>query len=262
MKNIFIIIAFMGLLVASEHFAKIEPLETITLKAEASGEVIKSLKEKEGEVVSGTVVQIDDKLNRKDLQSTLESLALIEKMIKLNSRIVGDLQKNMQKKRSLYERVAPLSSSSVSQKDALYAAYVAAKSQYNGTLEKILNLKNQKVSLQQKANFLKDTIEKKRVAVANRYLYKLNVDAGEFVTIGMPLATVMNLEKGKLTLYLAADELEGIKGKKIYIDGKESRAKIKKIWSVADTQYISSYRVEIEVPNVKEFSKLVKVEFK
>ena len=262
--GIFLLLSIVSInrLLAGEHFAKIEPLKSITIKAEANGEVLKSLKEREGEVVNGVIVQIDDRLNKKDLQSTLESLKLVEKMIDLNSKMVADLRKNMQKKKSLYERVAPLSSSSVSQKDALYAAYVAAKSQYSATLEKILNLKSQRVSLKQRIDLLRDTIEKKRVTVSNSYLYRLNVEAGEFVTVGMPLATVMNIQKGKLTLYLSADELEGIKQKQIYIDGNKSSATIKKIWRVADTKYISSYRVEIEVPNVKEFSKLVKVEFK
>ncbi len=263
MKSILILFALAALLLANEHFAKIEPLKTVTLKAEVSGKVIKSVKEKEGEIVDGVIVQIDDTLNRKDLQSALDSLKVVEKMIDINSKMVADLKKNMQRKWALYEKVAPLSSSSVNQKDALYAAYVAAKTQYNGTLEKILNLKNQKIALEQKINLLKDTINKKRISIHSKYLYKLNVEAGEFVTVGMPVATVMNLDRGKLILYLAADEIKDINKKKVFINGKEeSSAKITKVWRVADSQYISSYRVEVELKAPKEFSNLVKVELK
>jgi len=261
-KYILIFFVNISFLFASEHFAKIEPYETITLKAQASGEILKSLKAKEGKIVSGTIIQIDDSLDQKNLQSTQDSLVLTKRMIKLNKEIAADLRKNMEKKRELYERVVPLSSSSVSQKDSLYSAYIAAKSQYSGTLEKILNLKSKKVSLEQKLYLIQDTITKKSVRVNSKYLYRINVEAGEFVTIGVPLATVMDLSRGKVTLYLDADELKGIEKKKIYIDGSESSAKIKKIWRVADTHYISSYRVEIEVSKVKEFSKVVKVEFK
>ncbi len=263
MKSILILFALSALLLANEHYAKIEPLKTVTLKAEVNGKVVKSLKEKEGEVVDGVIVQIDDALNRKDLQSTFDSLKVVEKMIDINSKMVTDLKKNMQRKLALYEKVAPLSSSSVNQKDALYAGYVAAKTQYNGTLEKILNLKNQKIALEQKINLLKDTIKKKRISIDSKYLYKLNVKVGEFVTVGMPIATVMNLDRGKLILYLAADELKNINKKKVFINGKEeSSAKITKVWRVADSQYISSYRVEVELKAPKEFSNLVKVELK
>jgi len=262
-KSILILFALSALLLANEHYAKIEPLKTVILKAEINGKVVKSVKEKEGEVVEGVIVQVDDTLNRKDLQSTLDSLKVVEKIIDINSKMVADLKKNMQRKLALYEKVAPLSSSSVNQKDALYAAYVTAKTQYNGTLEKILNLKNQKIALEQKINLLKDTIKKKRISIDSKYLYKLNVEAGEFVNVGMPVATVMNLDRGKLILYLTADELKDINKKKVFINGKEeSSAKITKVWRVADSQYISSYRVEVELKAPKEFSNLVKVELK
>ena len=79
----------------------------------------------------------------------------------------------------------------------------------------------------------------------------------------MPVATVMNLDRGKLILYLTADELKDINKKKVFINGKEeSSAKITKVWRVADSQYISSYRVEVELKAPKEFSNLVKVELK
>jgi hypothetical protein len=262
MGKLFIMLLLTCFLAANEHFAKVEPFESVTIKAEASGEVVEAKKALEGTVANGVILRIDDLLNKKDLNSTLESLALVKKMIEVNSDMVEALKKNVIRKRALFEKVNPLSTASVNQKDSLYSAYVAAKSQYNGVLEKILSLKNQKVTLEQKANLLKDTIEKKTIAAKSKYLYRLMVNKGEFVTVGMPLATLQSIDRGKLTLFLSKDELDGIQNKSIYIDGKKSDLKVDKVWRVADAQYISSYRVEIVMPHPKEFSKLVKVEFK
>ena len=261
MKIILFYLFLIGSLFAKEHFAKVEPWETITIKAQASGVVTQATINKEGVVVDGVIVQLDDLLNKKDLRSTKESLKLIKEMIKLNSSMLAELKKNMHKKEELYKKVSPLTSSSISQKNTLYAAFVAAKSQYNAALEKILNLKNQKVNLEQKIATLKDIIAKKQISVTSKYLYKLNVKKGEFVNIGMPVATVMDTHKGKITLYLDADEVQAIDNKQIFINKKKSSAKIVKIWKVADVKYISLYRVDIEVPAPKTFSQLVKVEF-
>ncbi len=257
---IFLLMSFIA--VASEYYAKIEPLETITIKAQVNGEVLRTLKSKEGELVTGVLVGLDDKLNREDLNTTLESLLLTKKMVDLNRKMVAGFKKSMSQKRALFEKTSRLSTVSVSQKDALYSSYIAAKSQYNAILEKILTLKNQKITLQQRVNLLQDTIEKKTIHIRSKYLYKLMVKKGEFVTVATPLAIVKDISKGKLTLYLSKDDLQDIEKKSIYINGKKSALKFHKIWRVADSQYISSYRAEIIVNAPLQFSKLVKVELK
>lgn len=50
--------------------------------------------------------------------------------------------------------------------------------------------------------------------------------------------------------------------KQYILIGKKSNLKIDKIYKVADSKHISSYKVEIIVPNPKTFSRLVKIEFK
>ena len=81
--------------------------------------------------------------------------------------------------------------------------------------------------------------------------------------MGMALAQIKDLSRAKLTLFLEDDELQSIKNKKIYINGKPTNYKIDKIWSVADDKFISSYRAEIIIPKPKyKFSKLLKVELK
>ena len=64
-----------------------------------------------------------------------------------------------------------------------------------------------------------------------------------------------------MTIYVPIDEIDKIKNKYIYINGKKSEFKIYKIWNVPDTQYVTSYKVEL-VGNGLKFGDIVKVEFK
>ena len=261
MRYLFLLLAT-TLLWADVHFAKLEPFETVILKAEANGRVIKAATFLEGKVVNGIIVKIDDNIDKKDLQNSLASKEYIQEMIKLNKALLPALQKNLLNKKRLFKRVENLNSTSVSQKDNLYSAYISALTQFNGTKEKILNLKNQLASLNQKIAMLMDRIDKKSIKVKNRYLYKLNVREGEYINIGMPIATISDISKAKLTIFLSDDELKDIDKKSIYINGKKTNLKFSKIWKIADSKYISAYRAEIVLKPIDRFSKLIKVEVK
>jgi len=262
MKKILFLIFFIYSLYADTYYAKLEPVDMITLKSEVNGKVVLAREDLEGKIANGLIVKIYDKLNREDLKSAKESLKLTNEMIKLNQNILPDLKKSMQKKFNLYQKVTNLDSTSLNNKNALFSAYIAAKNQFFATKEKILNLKAQRVNLQQKINSLIDLINKKSIKVKNKYLYSLNVKAGEFVNIGAPIATIADISKAKLTIYLNSDDLKDIDKKSIYIDGKKTDLKFNKIWKIADKEYISSYKAEIILKPFKEFSKLVKVEIK
>ena len=261
-RFLLLVFTFSIFVVASEHFAKLEPISTVIIKAEANGEVVVAKSNLEGSLVDGLIVKIDDNLDKLDLKNSKNSLQLTQKMIELNKEMLPLLKKSVNMKRKLYQKVTPLSSTSVSQKDSLFSAFVSAKSQYSGTLEKILNLENQKVSLKQKIATLEDRIKKKSIIIDNKYLYSLDVKRGEYVNIGMPLATIQDISKAKLVIYLSEDELKDIDKKRIFINGKETNLKFSKIWKVADKKYISSYRAEIILKPFDRFSKLVKVEVK
>lgn len=261
-KAVLIFVLMLTFVFADEHYAKLEPYESIIIKSEVNGNVIEAKSNLEGKVVNGVYIRVDDKLDKLDLKHTQDSLELIKKMISVNQNILPLLKRSFEKKRQLYLKVSPLSSSSISQKESLYAAFVAAKSQYSATLEKILNLKNQKVTLEQKIDLLKDRISKKNIRAKNRYLYALNVKKGEFVNVGMPIAILKDLSRAKLTIYLSSDELKNLKSKKIYLDGKVTNLKFNKIWRVADSKNISSYKAEIVLKPIANFSKLIKVEVK
>ncbi len=78
----------------------------------------------------------------------------------------------------------------------------------------------------------------------------------------MLLYEAKNLDKGKLEIFIPISDVNSIKDKKIYLDGKVTDLKIDKIFDVADSKHISSYKAEIIITNPKTFSRLVKIEFK
>jgi multidrug resistance efflux pump len=262
MRKIIILLISSLYLFSQEHFAKLEPIETILIKSEVNGRVVLSKSSLEGKVADGVIVKIDDSLNRVDLKNSKESLVLLKSMVALNQQLLPSLKSNMNKKASLYKRLLPIASSSQNQKDTLYASLVSAKTQYFATKEKIINLKNQIVSLKQKIASLNDLINKKSIKVHKKYLYKLYVKKGEFVNIGAPVAKLNNINRAKVTIYLSEDELKDIKDKKIYINGKKTNLKFSKIWKIADEKFLSSYRAEIILNPIDRFSTLVKVELK
>jgi multidrug resistance efflux pump len=262
MRKVAILILSSIYLFSQEHYAKLEPIETTLIKSEVNGKVVMAKRSIEGKVASGVVVKIDDKINRVDLKNSQESLKLLESMVALNRKLLPQLKLNMQKKANLYNRLLPLASSSQNQKDTLYGALVSAKVQYFGTKEKIINLKNQIVSLKQKIASLKDLIAKKTISVDNKYIYKIYVKKDEFVNIGAPLIRVDDISKAKLTIYLSEDELKDIDKKSIYLNGKKSNLKFRKIWKVADEKFVSSYKAEIILKPIARFSTLIKVEIK
>ena len=248
---------------AKVHYAKVEPYETITLKAAVSAQVTKADTKLEGTTVSKTIIKLDDKLDLIKIRSSKESLKLVQSMIQTNQNILSSLQETIDKQQEYHQRIDNIMSASQTQKDNAFYTYNNSKTQYFSTKEKIDSLKKQKLDLKFEIARLQDSIAKKSIKVHNKFLYKLLVNKGDFVNMGTPLAQVQDLSKGKLVLFLESDELENIKSKTIYIDGKVSKFKISKIWQVADEKFISSYRTEIIVKNPeKNFSKLLKVEFK
>jgi hypothetical protein len=88
------------------------------------------------------------------------------------------------------------------------------------------------------------------------------VEKDDYVNPGTLLYEAKDLSKGKLEIYVPIGDVEAIKTKTIYIDGEKTDLKINKIYDVADSKHISSYKCEIIINNPKTFSRLVKIEFK
>jgi hypothetical protein len=252
------------LLFSKVHYAKVEPLETITLKSAVSAQVTLAKISLEGTKISNsTLIKLDDKLDLIKIKSSKASLKLINSMLQTNQQILSSINESLQRQESYYQRIENIQSASKTQKDNAFYSYINSKTQYFSTKEKIDSLKKQRVDLNYEIARLRDSISKKTIRVKNRFLDKLLVSKGDYVNMGTPLAQLKNLTSAKLVLFLETDELKNIKKRVIYIDDKATKYKISKIWSVTDEKYISSYRTEILIKNPKNnFSKLLKVEFK
>ena len=251
------------LLFSKVHYAKVEALETITLKAAVSAQVQESKIALEGTTTSSTIIRLDDKLDRIKLKSSRNSIKLIQNMIRINRKILASTEESMGRQEAYYGRIENMISASKTQKDNAFYAFNNAKTQYFSTQEKIDSLKKQKLDLEFEISRLQDSIAKKSIKIKNKFLNRLFVSVGDYVNMGTPLAEVQDLSAAKLVLFLESKELEDINSKTIYINDKASEYKVSKIWKVADKKFISSYRTEIKINNPKEnFSKLLKVEFK
>ncbi len=247
----------------AEHYARFEPFERTVIKASVAGEVLLSRSDLEGRTVRDeTVVHIDDRLDRLDLNRTRRTIALIGQTLELVRSSLPGLKASYQRQKRYFERLKGLSTASQNQKDAAFSAMVAAQNQWLGAKENALNLQRQLLDLRQKVALLQDRIAKKTLRLRDRYLYRLSVRKGEYVAPGTPLMTVDDLRRGKFVVYLSADELRDLSGKRIYIDGRPTDLKVDKVWKEADSTYISSYRAEIVAPPKYRFSSLHKVEFK
>ena len=255
-------------LAAKVHYAKVEPIERATIKSTVSGIIMQADQKNEGGVLTQMpFVQIDDVLDRENLKDTEASLKLLKESLQINQEVLEGLKSTLDRKKDFYQRMNSMETASQTQKDNAYAAYIGANNQYLGTREKIINLKKQILDLNYKSTMLKDTIAKKHITYPGKYLYKLMVHQGEFATPGLPLAVVDDISKAKAVVFLDRDEISGSEGekiedKKIYINDQLTDLKIDRLWRVADTQYISAYKVRIVLPTDYPFSQLLKIEFK
>ena len=246
------------------YYAKVEPYESVVLKSAVSGLVLDANLGLEGQLVEAhKIIHIDDRLDKINLEDSMKSVRLLEKMVHLNETIAESLKSTVLRQKGYYHRISKLSTASKTQKDTAYNSYASANTQYLTTQEKIVSLEKQLIDLRYKVAMLRDTIAKKSIVLEKKYLYKLMVRKGDFVTLGTPLATIQEIGRAKLVLFLEPEVLDAIEQKAVYLNGKKTAYHVNKVWQVADEKFISSYRAEIyiEAPQ-KRFSQLMKVELK
>ncbi len=249
---------------AKVHYAKVESYESVVLKSAVSALVVEANLEAEGSVVvSKRVIHLDDNLDKSNLNDAKESVVLLEKMLGINEEIATSLKGTVKRQEGYYDRISKLSTASKTQKDNAYSSFTSAKTQYLTTREKIISLEKQIMDMKYKVAQLNDSINKKSIVLENKYLYKLMVRKGDFVNPGMALAQVEDASRAKLVLFLEAEELQGVKEKAIYLNGKKTDYHVNKVWRMSDEKFISSYRAEIYIDAPKGiFSELMKVEIK
>jgi len=251
------------LLFAKVHYAKVEPIEDITLKSAVSAQVVMTKPALEGtNVQNSTIIRLDSKIDKIELESSQKGIQLLESMVQVNENVLIALEESLQRHQEYYERIEGMMTASNTQKDNAFYAYITTKTQYLSTQEKLDSLRKQQLDLEYKIALLKDRIQKKEIRLHQKFLYKLLVSKGDFVNAGTPLAQLKDLTRAKLVLFLEREELKGLKSKTIYINDKPTKYTIHKVWSVADEKYISSYRAEILIKPHNNFSELLKVELK
>lgn len=235
MKYIFALLFLVNSLFAYEFYAKLEPVNSYEIKAAVSGKVIYVNDEIEGKKANNSkIVEIDSYVDRIDLKQSKVKLKAVSQMLEIE-------EKN-------YNRMLQVSSKSGFEKDSQKL--------------KAINYRTTKADIEVKIANLKDSIKNKMLKEKDKYIYNIAVKEGDYVNPGTLLYEAKDLSKGKLEIFVPIDDISDIKIKAIYLDGKKSDIKLDKVYKVADSKHISSYKVEIVVPNPKVFSRLVKVEFK
>ncbi|WP_024955630.1 hypothetical protein [Sulfurospirillum arcachonense] len=264
MKYLLSLFVFALSLNASIYYAKVDPYETYSVKASASGEVTSLYKEAEGKVSNGGVlIQIDDFLNKKELISSQTKLESLKRTLELTKQNIENSKEVERIRKDTYERIKNLKTKSKTNKDAELINLINANNQVLSLENTLENLKVSISDLEYKIATLQDTINKKSVKIKSGFLiYKTYVDEGDYVNVGASLVDAYDISKGKLTIYLSKEDVANAKSSVIYINDKPTTLKADKIWKVVDTENISSYKTEIIIPAPKRFSELLKIEFK
>jgi multidrug resistance efflux pump len=251
-------------LFATEYYSKAEPKELFRIKSAINGEVVfVDVKQEGTESAGDIVIKIDDKIDRADLKASKQKLKYLLSNISLMRQSLENSKKVANINGDNYNRVKNLSSYSKIQKDAKLLSMINSQNSLISLKTSLENLKTQKEDLKLKIKSLEDKIEKKNISVKKGdYIYKIYPRERDYLNPGSALMETYDISAARLVIYLSSDELEGVENKKIYLDNKETNYKIDKIWKVTDSVNISSYRVEIVIDKPKQFSKLVKIEFK
>lgn len=220
-------------LLANNYMAKIEPNEEFSIYANTSGEITYLDKNKEMSLVNGVIVKIDNNLEK-------ENLKLYENQLKLYNEKLTILQ-------NYYTKFKNITGKSDYEKDEKYM--------------EIIDLKNSIKSLELSITNTKDILNKKEISLNNLYLKEFIVNKFDYVNAGTKIATAYDTTKAKLVIYLNSEDYKNIHSKEIFLDGKKSNAKLKKLNIIPDKIFISAYKAEIEIDS-KEFGQTVNVEFR
>lgn len=235
MKKLTLFLLTITTIFASEYYAKLEPIESYQIKSAVSGKVIYSNSKIEGlKANNSTIIEIDSMVNKVELEQSRNKLKYIDEMIKIET--------------NNYDRLNQVSSKSAFEKDTQKL--------------KVINLESSKADMIVKIDTLKDTISNKKLIEKSNYIFNIAVKEGDYVNPGTLLYEAKDLSKGKLEIFVPIAQIEEIKNKEIFLNGVKSDIKISKIYEIADSTNISSYKVELILDNAKIFSRLVKIEFK
>lgn len=187
--------------------------------------------------VSGKVISVNDSLEGKIAGDSVV-VKIDDEVAKINYEVA---KTTYEIRKDQYNRVKNLSTRSKTEKD------------------------NEKISyLNAKQNFInaKDNYFSRSLRAEGLYIQDVKVEKGGYVNPGTALVEAYDVSKSKLTVFVTRDDIENIENKKILVEGKEGTYKLDKYSSIADTTYVSSFKVELIGEAPKRFSDVVKVEIK
>ena len=234
-KIIGLCVLLSSIVVASEYYAKLNPVNIYNIKSAVSGQIVFVNNTIESKYANNsTVIKIDSKVNVQDLKQSQIKLKNFKEILKIEQGTLKSFKR------------------------------VSSKSKFDKDNQrvKIFNISSNISDLETKIATLKDMITKKTLKEKDNYIYNIAVEIGDYVTPGVILYSSMDLSAGKLEVYIPIDKSNEIQSKTIYLDGQKTDLKISKLYTIADSTHISSYKCEIIVPSPKSFSNLVKIEFK
>lgn len=263
MKIIILFLFSCSLLFSKIYYAKQEPYEVREIAANISGLVIFSDETKLGEQLQDApYALLDDELDTKELLSVEKKIVLLEKSIKNNEEILENLAKSLIKKEDNYKRIEKLTIKSTLEKDREFHDLVASQNQYLSTQKELSSLEIQIADLKLRSEVLKRSIKDKSFSAKGFVLYSLDVKKGQVVPMAARIAKIADISRGKLVIFLDAEDLHEVEKKTVYLDGIKTNYKISRLLSIADGVNISKYMAQIITDAPKVFSKLIKVELR
>lgn len=261
MRTLMIVLSLVLTLSAKEYYAKVEPYEILTISSNVQAQVLKTLEKDEGKLLSKKAyVILDATLDRVEQKQVKAKIVALDKTLQLNEDMLKNYEDILEKKKKNYDRVKSLKIKSDVEKDKEFYDLVNSQNQYLSTLKEIENLNIQINDLKLRSAQLAKSLDDKYLTAPGYVLYKLMVKPGQVVSMGTPLAEIADVKRAKLTIYLSAAEMKDAKDAKIKINGQLTSYKIDRLWNIADSQHLSSFKAQIIIDAPDQFSKLVKIE--
>lgn len=230
-KYIFLLLPIF--LFANHYIAKVEPKNQFSIFANTNGEITFLAKNKEMSVVNEVIVRIDDALEKENLKLYTAQLELYKEKLAILE--------------NYFEKYKTIKGKSSYEQDEKYM--------------EIIELKHSIKSLELSVANTQDILNKKVIRLNNLYLKEFTVNQYDYVSAGTKIATAYDISRAKLIVYLNKEDYDNVLSKTIYLNGKQSDAKIKKLDITPDTTFISAYKAEIEIDS-QNFGESITVEFK
>lgn len=218
---------------AKSYMGIIKPINSYTIYAQTSGEVVEISKSDETKVVSKIILKLDKEVEINTLKLYERQLSLYRQKLKIN-------QDN-------YKKFITIKGKSKVDRD--------------DKLLEIIDLKNSIAQIKISITELKNSIKNKTISIKNLYIKEFLVNKYDYVISGTKIATVYDISKSKVAVYVNSSDYKDIKEKIIYINDKKSNLNIYKLDITPDETYISSFKTQI-ILELKDFGSSVKVEFK